>query len=617
MPSAVKIVRTLKELVDVAVSSPSSGQALVYNSTTQKWENANVSGTGDGSSGFSGYSSRSGFSGYSSTSGFSGYSSTSGFSGYSSTSGLSGFSGYSAASGFSGYSGRSGAGGAPGPQGFPGGDSLYIFYNDNHAGVDPGEGYFTSDDGDFTSTSALNFSYTDGLGTNVIDWVRALDDSTNSIKGVLRFYTIGDYTQYVDFYITGVLTDHTTYATLQVGFSSGTLASAPPAETEMIVSFVRIGDSGRSGYSGYSGKSGFSGYSGAGGSGFSGYSGAGTSGFSGYSGNGSSGFSGYSGAGGSGFSGYSGAGGSGFSGYSGTGISGFSGYSGGGISGFSGYSSISSSGFSGYSGTGGSGFSGYSGAGGSGFSGYSGAGGSGFSGYSGNGISGFSGYSSVGVSGFSGYSGQSGFSGYSGRSGFSGYSSISGFSGYSAASGFSGYSGKSGYSGYSGLSGFSGMSSSTTPAYGEILYTGDGVSGWTYDGSGDWDVIDGLGAGSSSSTTLSTSSITANSSGAFLVTCSLSFRATSEEDSYIFAIFKNGSVTNISTRNWTEYNNGATSYFSVSLTGILVLAADDYIEVRAKNLTDTDNINLWRANFALSAIGSSSDSSLSALWFMG
>lgn len=37
---------SLVDLLDVSISNPSNGQALVYNSTTQKWENTNVSGGG-------------------------------------------------------------------------------------------------------------------------------------------------------------------------------------------------------------------------------------------------------------------------------------------------------------------------------------------------------------------------------------------------------------------------------------------------------------------------------------------------------------------------------------------------------------------------------------------
>lgn len=37
---------SLVDLLDVSISNPSNGQALVYNSTTQKWENQNVSGGG-------------------------------------------------------------------------------------------------------------------------------------------------------------------------------------------------------------------------------------------------------------------------------------------------------------------------------------------------------------------------------------------------------------------------------------------------------------------------------------------------------------------------------------------------------------------------------------------
>jgi hypothetical protein len=40
-------VRLLASLMDVSLSSPSNGQALIYNSTTGKWENSTVSGSGD------------------------------------------------------------------------------------------------------------------------------------------------------------------------------------------------------------------------------------------------------------------------------------------------------------------------------------------------------------------------------------------------------------------------------------------------------------------------------------------------------------------------------------------------------------------------------------------
>ena len=42
-----------KKVDDISISSPTNGQALVYNSSTQKWENKTISGGGSGSDGYS------------------------------------------------------------------------------------------------------------------------------------------------------------------------------------------------------------------------------------------------------------------------------------------------------------------------------------------------------------------------------------------------------------------------------------------------------------------------------------------------------------------------------------------------------------------------------------
>ena len=42
-----------KKVDDISISSPTNGQALVYNSSTQKWENKTISGSGSGQDGYS------------------------------------------------------------------------------------------------------------------------------------------------------------------------------------------------------------------------------------------------------------------------------------------------------------------------------------------------------------------------------------------------------------------------------------------------------------------------------------------------------------------------------------------------------------------------------------
>lgn len=309
------------------------------------------SGSGGlGSSGYSGYSGRSGFSGFSGSNG-TGAPGSSGFSGYSGiggvgVQGLSGFSGYSGASGFSGYSGVSGFSGHSGKSGFSGYSGM--FGGDTHpfmggfGRVVPGEetppsGWLLTD-APLASSSTLYISVTNGDGATILNWLLALDDSTNATaRGFLRVVARNDSSKFVDFAIIGAVTNSTTYVSVPVSVvvSNGTISDS----TSVLLTFARAGDSGFSGYSGRSGFSGYSGSNGTGASGFSGYSGI--SGFSGYSG--ISGFSGYSGK--SGFSGYSGAtAASGYSGYSAVGTSGYSAYSGAaGASGFSGYSGASPS----------------------------------------------------------------------------------------------------------------------------------------------------------------------------------------------------------------------------------------------------------------------------------
>jgi hypothetical protein len=537
MPSAIKILNLLRQLNDVAVISPTNGQVLTYNSSLGKWENKDSTGGSGG--GTSGYSGPSGFSGYSGPSGYSGYS---GRSGYSGSIGFSGYSGYIGVSGYSGYSANLNEAVLIAPSS-PTRNTITPTSNDTSSLIIK------------QSPNSGDFSY-DILRVDKIGDVSQLQLEVNDVNETTWRFSASNPVQFRDGIGFSLYNSGNT-GTVSIYPQAGTYSSSfsPPTSGGVNGQFLRTDGFGNTSWA-------------DGGSGFSGYSGkSGYSGFSGYIGpQGSSGFSGYSA-------------------YSG--ISGFSGYSA--------YSGIS--GFSGYKGS--DGIIGVDGA--SGFSGYSGR--SGYSAYSG--ISGFSGYS--GPSGFSGYSGPSGFSGYSGPSGFSGYSAysgVSGFSGYSAYSGRSGYSAYSGFSGFSGYSAFSGYSgAAATPgvaSYIELVDTTDGVSGWVYDGSGDWDSLSGLTLSSQVGFTNSAGQAIAGSDGAYLVNASLSFNSAITAVNFNFSVFVNGIQSNIVTRTTTTDPN--TGIFSVSLTGVLSLSATDTVDIRIKNMINTDVITLLRANFCITAI---------------
>lgn len=115
-------------------------------------------------------------------------------------------------------------------------------YSTTTADADPGDGVFRLNNATVASATA---AYLDDEDSNARDvsaiWDR-MDDSTSTIKGILRFENPNDQSIWAEFEVTGTVVDGTGYrkVTLQSGVSAGTFASG----AEFLIHFTPKGDAG-------------------------------------------------------------------------------------------------------------------------------------------------------------------------------------------------------------------------------------------------------------------------------------------------------------------------------------------------------------------------------------
>lgn len=150
--------------------------------------------------------------------------------------------------------------GATGPAGPVGPNTgLAYTWSTNTAG-DPGAGKVLANNATLSSATAVNISKTgaasESLGTHLATW----DDSTSTIKGHLRIFTLADRDEYIEADVTGI-TDNTTYYT--VALSNVVGGNAPSSDDAMSVSFTPKGDKGDTGATGATGATGSTGATGA------------------------------------------------------------------------------------------------------------------------------------------------------------------------------------------------------------------------------------------------------------------------------------------------------------------------------------------------------------------
>lgn len=111
---------------------------------------------------------------------------------------------------------------------------------------DPGAGTVRMNNASFGSTTQLFIDNTDSGGNTVTTWLDSLDDSTATVRGVLRFEKQDDPTIYREFQVTGSVTDGTGYRKISVTplVSGGSWTNG----IAINATFYRTGNAGTDGY---------------------------------------------------------------------------------------------------------------------------------------------------------------------------------------------------------------------------------------------------------------------------------------------------------------------------------------------------------------------------------
>lgn len=109
---------------------------------------------------------------------------------------------------------------------------------------DPGSGKVLANNATLSSATAINISKTgrnsESLGAVLATW----DDSTSTVKGHLRIFTVADRTEYIEASISSI-TDNSTYYTVAISVVAAN--GSPSANDVMSVVFSRTGDKGADG----------------------------------------------------------------------------------------------------------------------------------------------------------------------------------------------------------------------------------------------------------------------------------------------------------------------------------------------------------------------------------
>lgn len=122
---------------------------------------------------------------------------------------------------------------------------IHQAYSATTTDSDPGAGVFRLNHATPASATAAYLDNLDNAGATVSGIIDRFDDSTNTIKGMLRIEKSGDASIWAEFNVTGSVVDGTGYRklTLASGAGSGTFTAADL----FAISFTRAGDKGADG----------------------------------------------------------------------------------------------------------------------------------------------------------------------------------------------------------------------------------------------------------------------------------------------------------------------------------------------------------------------------------
>jgi hypothetical protein len=148
---------------------------------------------------------------------------------------LAGQPGATGAAGSNGSNGSNGTNGADGTD--PG---VLLTWDTGTTDADPGTGEIRANNASLASATVLYISKTSRAGSNIAAFLAALDDSTNTVKGVLTLTKTSDDTQAT--FNSAAVTDATGYVKLAVSGHSG--ATSFTAADAISFQFSRAGDAG-------------------------------------------------------------------------------------------------------------------------------------------------------------------------------------------------------------------------------------------------------------------------------------------------------------------------------------------------------------------------------------
>lgn len=164
--------------------------------------------------------------------------------------------------GLTGSTGSAGSNGSNGSNGTDGVSQGFQYtYSTTTTNSDPGSGFVRFSNTTFASATSMYISETPGVGSSIAAELATWDDSTSTVKTRIKVIKKSDPSTFVEFNVTGTITDSGTWDTFTVAHvvTSGTLAN----NDVVLIQPVITGDKGDTGATGSAGGAGSNGTNGA------------------------------------------------------------------------------------------------------------------------------------------------------------------------------------------------------------------------------------------------------------------------------------------------------------------------------------------------------------------
>ncbi|NDD82966.1 hypothetical protein EBZ38_01605 [bacterium] len=163
--------------------------------------------------------------------------------------GIQGIQGNTGIQGFTGLQGTQGLQGLKGNQGDFGGASFYYRFLTKTDSVDPGAGNINVNSTNLSTATFLSMDDLDRNNIDISEFIKTIDDSTSSIKGLIRITEENNLTNFLIYNITGTQIDNATHFDIPISFVTG--RTTPFSNNQnIIISFLANGDRGTQGVQG-------------------------------------------------------------------------------------------------------------------------------------------------------------------------------------------------------------------------------------------------------------------------------------------------------------------------------------------------------------------------------